>query len=176
MLILIHLPDAKGITMVDAPRGPEGQPLNEKEMEEQFRAFQAAQQAYLEETFKWLIDHVASYFPEDQLAIRDMELEVHFVHRVMEAGKPLGALVYRFRKFTDKKDYFKEMAEDYQEGLGVSDILFVDSETYKFEAPKTLEGTEEFFEIPMDKLTGQIRELREALKARAKLRKLKESL
>ena len=168
--------DAKGTSMADAPKVPEGQPLNEKEMEEQFRAFQAAQQAYLEESFKWLIDHVAKYFPGDQLAIRDMELEVHFVHRVMEEGKPVGALVYRFRKFTDKKDYFKEMAEDYQEGLGLSDVLFVDSESYKFEAPSKIEGNEEFLEIPMDKLTGQIKELRESLKTRAKLRKLKDSL
>jgi len=162
--------------MADAPKGPEGQPLNEKELEEQFRVFQAAQQAYLEDSFKWLIEFVGSYFPEDQLAIRDMELEVHFVHRVMEGKQPLGALVYRFRKFIDKKDYFKEMAQDYQEGLGLSDVLFVDSESYKFEAPDKIEGDHEFFEIPMDKLTGRIRELREALKARVKVRKLKESL
>ena len=36
---------------------------------------------------------VASYFPEDQLAIRDMDLEVHFIHRVVENGNNLGALV-----------------------------------------------------------------------------------
>ncbi|HTC19601.1 MAG TPA: hypothetical protein VK859_02060, partial [bacterium] len=91
--------------------------MSEEEMEEQLKAFQLSQQLYLEQTFKWLIDFVASYFPEDQLAIRDLDLEVHFIHQVIEGGKPLGVLVYRFRKFVEKKDYFKEMAEDYREGL-----------------------------------------------------------
>src|SRR5207247_2222881 len=106
-----------------------------------------------EQTFKWLIDFVSSYFPEDQLAIRDMDLEVHFVHKVIEGGKILGALVYRFRKFVNKKDYFAEMADDYKEGLELPDVLFVDSETSEFEAPKTLEAEENFLEMPPEKLT-----------------------
>ena len=120
----------------------EGPELSEEEMEEQFKAFQHSQQVYLEQTFKWLIDFIASYFPEDQLAIRDMDLEVHFVHQVKEAGKLLGALVYRFRKFVDKKDYFKELAGDYAEGLKLPEVLFVDTEISKFEPPESLEGEE----------------------------------
>jgi hypothetical protein len=105
-----------------------------------------------------------------------MDLEVHFVHRVMETEKSLGALVYRFRKFADKKEYFKEMAEDYREGLEVPEVFFVDSETSGFEAPKTLEIQESYIEIPPEKLLANIRELREGLKKRSKLRQLKESL
>jgi hypothetical protein len=149
--------------------------LSEKELEEQLRVFQQAQQAYVEQAFKWLIDFVASYFPEDQLAIRDMDLELHFVHRVVEGGKTLGALVYRFRKFVNKADYFKEMAEDYKEGLEIPDVFFVDTESAKFEEPKTIDGVD-YAEIPPEKLTGRIRELREDLKKRAKLRQLKESV
>lgn len=159
-------------------QGPEGEEkeLSEAELEEQLKAFQKAQQVYLEQNFKWLIDFVASYFPEDELAIRDLDLEVHFIHRVVEGGKPLGALVYRFRKFSDKTDYFKEMAEDYREGLEVPEVLFVDSETSRFEAPQNLGEAGYYVEIPPDKLTGKIRELREDLKKKAKLRQLKESV
>src|SRR5437870_5474306 len=117
------------------PKQPAERELTEKEMEEQIQAFQASQQMYLEEIFKWLIDYVSSYFPEDQLAIRDMDLEIHFVHKVIEGGKALGALVYRFRKFVNKKDYFAEMDEDYKGGLELPEVLFVDSETSHFSAP-----------------------------------------
>lgn len=162
--------------MPSQPDEPEDLNLSEKEMEEQFKAFQLSQQAYLEETFKWLIDHVSNYFPEDQLAIRDMDLEVHFIHKVLEGGKPLGALVYRFRKFVNKKDYFAEMAEDYQEGLGLPEVLFVDSESSRFSAAEALQPDGNFVEIPPDKLTGKIKDLREDLKRRAKMKQLKQSL
>jgi hypothetical protein len=154
----------------------EGPELSEAEMEEQFKAFQHSQQVYLEQTFKWLIDFIASYFPEDQLAIRDMDLEVHFVHQVKDGGKLLGALIYRFRKFVDKKDYFKEIAKDYEDGLKLPEVLFVDTETSKFEPPENLEGEEPYIEMPGDKLTGKIREMREELKRRARLRLLRQSL
>lgn len=158
------------------PQQPVERELSEKEMEEQIRAFQASQQIYLEETFKWLIDYVSSYFPEDQLAIRDMDLEIHFVHKVMEGGKALGALVYRFRKFTNKKDYFAEMGEDYREGLEIPEVLFVDSETSQFAAPDNLQSGENFLEIPPEKLTGKIRELRDDLRRRIKVKRLRESI
>lgn len=160
----------------EAKNGQENPELSEKELEEQLKAFQHAQQLYVEQAFKWLIDFVSSYFPEDQLAIRDMDLEIHFVHRVVEGGHTLGALVYRFRKFINKADYFKEMAEDYKEGLELPDVFFVDTESSKFEEPKTAEEGMDFTEIPPEKLTGRIRDLREDLKKRAKLRQLKESL
>jgi hypothetical protein len=150
--------------------------MSEKEMEEQMRAFQESQQMYLEQNFKWVIDFVASYFPEDQLAIRDMDLEVHFIHKVIEGGKELGALIYRFRKFVNKKDYFADMGEDYQASLVLPEVLFIDSETSTFEPPKSLETEENFLEIPPEKLTGKMRELREEIKRRAKLRQLRESL
>ena len=150
--------------------------MSEKEIEEQLRAFQESQQMYLEQTFKWLIDFVASYFPEDQLAIRDMDLEVHFIHKVIEDKKELGALIYRFRKFVNKKDYFAEMGEDYRDNLELPEVMFVDSETSEFEPPKSLETEENFLEISPEKLTGKMRELREELKRRVKLRQLRESL
>jgi hypothetical protein len=150
--------------------------LSDEEVEEQLKAFRYSQQVYLERTFKWLIDYVASYFPEDELSIRDMDMEVHFIHQVMEAGKPLGGLVYRFRKFVDKKDYFKEMAEDYQEGLKLPEVLFVDSETSRFEPSPVVEAEWAYLEIPADKLTGKIRELRDELKRRSKVRQLRDSL
>ncbi len=156
--------------------GPEEQNLSEAELAAQLKAFQLSQQIYLEETFKWLIDFVASYFAEDELAIRDMELEVHFVHKVMENGKPLGALVYRFRKFLNKKEYFADMGEDYRAGLELPEVLFVDSETSQFNSPETLEMEDNFIEMPQDKLTGKIRELREELKRRVRIKKLRESL
>ncbi len=158
------------------PNQPVERELSEKEMEEQIQAFQASQQIYLEETFKWLIDYVSSYFPEDQLAIRDMDMEIHFVHKVIEGGQTLGALVYRFRKFVNKKDYFAEMGEDYREGLEIPEVLFVDSETSQFAAPENFRAEENFLEIPPEKLTGKIRELREDLKRRIKVRQLRESI
>ena len=157
----------------DHSHGPE---MSEKEMEERLKAFQEAQQMYLEETFHWLIEFVASYFPKDRLVVRDMDLEVHFVHEVSEGGKPVGALVYRLRKFQNKSEYFKEMAKDYQEGLGIPEVLFVDTESAKFEAPASLETQESFWEIPQEKLTAKIRELREILVAKAKLKSLRNSL
>jgi hypothetical protein len=160
----------------DHKNNEEGPELSEKELEEHLKAYQLSQQMYLEQAFKWLVDFVSSYFPEDQLAIRDMDLEVHFIHRVMEGGKALGALVYRFRKFVNKGDYFKEMAEDYREGLELPDVYFVDTESSKFEESKVAETGGDYTEIPPEKLTGRIRELREDLKKRAKLRQLKESL
>ncbi|HJT24440.1 MAG TPA: hypothetical protein VJ873_07670, partial [bacterium] len=149
--------DVKGTSMVEEQKGgEEGRELSEKELEEQLKALQHAQQVYIEQAFKWLIDFVASYFPEDQLAIRDMDLEIHFIHRVVEGGKTLGALVYRFRKFVNKAEYFKEMAEDYQDGLELPEVFFVDTESSKFEEPKAGESGGDFTEIPPDKLTGRI--------------------
>jgi len=150
--------------------------LSEQEMEEQLKAFQESQQIYLEQAFKWLIDFVASYFPEDQLAIEDVVTDIHFIHSVVEKGKSLGVLVYRFRKVQDKKAYFNELKEDYREGLKAPEVLFVDSETSQFQAPATLESEESVFEIPPDQLTGKMRELREELKRRVKLRQLRESV
>jgi hypothetical protein len=155
------------------PAQPE---LSEKEMEEQIQAFQASQQIYLEQSFKWLIEFVARYFPEDQLAIEDVVTDIHFIQSVVEGGKPLGALVYRFRKMQDKKAYFNDLREDYKEGLGVSEVLFVDSETPQFSAPASLENEDGIFEISPKDLTSKLRELREELKRRAKVRQLRESL
>lgn len=154
----------------------EHEELDQKEMEARLKAFQESQQLYIEQNFKWLIEFVTSFFPEDQLVVRDMDLEIHFVHKVVEGGKEIGALVYRFRKFTNKKQYFGEMAEDYREGLELPEILFVDSETSAFEPPKTLESEESFIEMPPEKLTGKMRELREEIKRRAKIRQLRQSL
>jgi hypothetical protein len=150
--------------------------LDEKELEARLKAFQESQELFLEQNFKWLIDFVTSFFPEDQLVVRDMDLEVHFVHKVIEGGKELGALVYRFRKFTNKKQYFEEMAEDYREGLELPEVLFVDSETSSFAPPKTVETEEPFLEMPPEKLTGKMRELRDEIKRRAKIRQLRQSL
>lgn len=161
--------------MTEPNLGPDEVELTEEEMEKRLQAFQASQQLFLEQNFKWLIEYVGSYFPKDQLALRDMDLEVHFIHKVVEDGKELGALVYRFRKFTDKKEYFSHMAEEYREGLGLSEALFVDSETSKFQSSGK-PGEDPYLEIPPDQLTGRIRELREALISRAKLRNLRESL
>jgi hypothetical protein len=156
--------------------GPAEGEWDEKEMEEQLQALRESQRLYLEKSFQWLIDFVGSYFPEDRLAIRDMDLEVHFVHSVAESGKVLGALVYRFRKFRDKKEYFREMAEDYREGLELPEVLFVDSETSDFSVPEAPEFKDNFIEIPEERLTGRIRVLREELKKRAKVRQLRQGL
>ena len=162
--------------METSPSGPEKQEADRKIIEEQLEAFRRSQQVYLEKTFKWLIDFVASYFPGDQLAIRDLDMEVHVVQTVVEEGKLLGALVYRFRKFVDKKEYFKEMAQDYREGLEIPEVLFVDSEVSDFEPPKSLEGDSIYVEMPPEKLTGNIRGLRDEMKRRAKLRQLRDSV
>ena len=157
----------------NTPAQPE---LSPAEMEEQMKAFQAAEQIYLEQSFKWLIEFVARYFPEDQLAVEDVVTDVHFIHSVVEGGKSLGALVYRFRKVQDKKAYFKDLREDYKEGLGVPEVLFVDSETQAFTSPATLEDESGVFEINPKDLTSKLRDLREELKRRAKVRQLRESL
>jgi hypothetical protein len=156
--------------------GPEERDAGGKELEEQLKAFQLSQQAYLEENFHWLIEAVTGRFPEDQLAIRDLEMEVHFVHRVMESGRPLGALVYRFRKFTDKKEYFEEMGMDYQESLELPLVLFVDSETSRFAAPASVESEGNYLEVPPEQLAAKIAELREELKRRGRLQELRKGL
>jgi hypothetical protein len=157
----------------NTPAQPE---LSQAEMEEQMKAFQAAEQIYLEQSFKWLIDFVAGYFPEDQLVVEDVVTDVHFIQSVVEGGKPLGALVYRFRKVQDKKAYFTDLRDDYKEGLGVPEVLFVDSETAQFEPPASLESEDGIFEVSARHVTSKIRELREELKRRAKIRQLRESL
>ncbi|HEY5039314.1 MAG TPA: hypothetical protein VIJ93_09610 [bacterium] len=149
---------------------------SEKEMEEQLEALRLSQQVYMEQSFKWLIEFVASYFPEDQLAMEDAMTDVHFIHTVVEGGKPLGALIYRFRKFQDKKAYFSEIEQDYREGLEVPEVLFVDSETSKFDPPASLEGEGNLFEIPAEKLTAKLKDLRGELKRRTKIRQLRDSL
>jgi hypothetical protein len=155
---------------------PKGEVPGQKEYEDQIKAIQEAQRIYLEQSFKWLIEFIGSYFPEDKLAIEDAITDVQFIHAVMENGKPLGALIYRFRKVMDKKIYFSEIEKDYLEGLEVPAIIFVDSETTKFEPASNLQTGGNFVEIPPDKLTGRIRELREELKRRSKLKELKETL
>ena len=160
------------------PKAHEPENLNEEEKElvEQLKAAQASQQAYLQQAFQWLIQFISSYFPEDQLAMEDAGSDVHFIHMAMESGKPLGALVYRFRKVPDKKAYFSELEEEYRKELEVPEVLFVDSESSRFNSPETLEVPDPFIEIPGEKLIGKIRELREELKRRSRLRQLRESL
>jgi hypothetical protein len=158
-----------------SPGIPEKQ-MSEKEMQEQIEKIQEQQRLFLEREFAWLIEFVASYFPEDKLALEDALSDIHFIHLVVDGGKPLGALVYRFPKVLDKAAYFAEIGEEYREGLEVPEVLFVDSQTAKFEAPSNLEGDGNLLEIPHEKLTGKIRDLREELKRRARLRQLRESL
>jgi hypothetical protein len=150
--------------------------LSEGELKARLEELQAAQQAYLEEAFRWLIEFIASYFPEDSLAVEDAGPDVHFLHTVTEGGKPCGALVYRFRKVLDKKAFFGEIEEEYREGLGVPAVLFVDSETQAFEAPADLGVEGNLLEVPREKLTARIRDLREEVKRRAKVEQLKKSL
>lgn len=152
----------------------EDRELSEAEVQARLEQFQAAQQAYLEEAFRWLIEFIASYFPEDSLAVEDAGPDVHFLHTVTEDGKPRGALIYRFRKALDKRAFFGEIEEEYREGLGVPAVLFVDSETDRFEGNPSLEGN--LLEVPREKLTARIRELREEVKGRAKVEQLKKSL
>jgi hypothetical protein len=137
---------------------------------------QEMEQAYLRQTFKWLIDYVTSYFPEDQLAMEDQGNDVHFIHVVVEKGAPLGVLVHRLPKFPDKKEMYKALSEDYREQLKVPEVLFVDSETGNFSDAPIAEGDSEYYEVPAEKLTSHLRELREELKRRGRLRQLRESL
>lgn len=155
---------------------PEDLSPEEKKWVEELRQAREAQTAYLQEAFRWLIDFVASYFPEDQLAMEDQGRDVHFIHVVNEKSGPLGVLVYRLSKFPDKAAVYKEMAEDYREEMKVSEVLFVDTETAKFEADPVVENDTLCYEIPAEKLTAKIRELREELKRRARLSKLRETL
>jgi hypothetical protein len=119
---------------------------------------------------------VASYFPEDQLAMEDQGHDIHFIQAVVENGKPLGVLVHRLPKFPDKKEVYKALAEDYREQLKVPEVLFVDSETGIFPDAPLAEGDSDYYEVPADKLTSRLRELREELKRSARLRQLRESL
>ena len=166
------------MAMPENQPGAEGEKLSPEEQKyvEQLQQARELQQAYLQQAFKWLIDYVAGYFPEDQLAMEDQGPDVHFIHIVMEKGEPYGVLVYRLPKFPDKKAFYKDLAGEYREELKVPEVLFVDSETGKFEGDAVQEGDEPCFEVPAEKLTGKIRELREELKRRSRLRKLRESL
>ena len=60
--------------------------------------------------------------------------------------------------------------------MELPEVFFVDSETSKFDEPENREWEGNFAEIPSDKLTGKIRELREELKRRSKLRQLRQSI
>ncbi len=162
--------------MAEETKGKQNPELNEKELEEQLKAYQQAQLNFLHQQFQWLIQFISSYFPGDQLAIEDAGPDVHFIHKIIEDGKPIGALVYRFRKIMDKKGYFKEVEGDYREELEVPEILFVDSETQKFSAPESTDVEGNFVEIPPEKLNGKIRELREEIKKRFKVKQLRESV
>jgi len=162
--------------MTDELKNPESFEPDTKEWEQQMEALQAAQKVYIQQAFKWLIDFVTSYFPEDQLAAEDVMTEVHFFHSVIEQGKPLGVLVYRFRKAQDKQAYYAEMREEVRAELGVPEVLFVDTETSRFEAPAALPEDGAIVEIPVETLSSRIRELREELKRRARLRDLRASL
>ncbi len=150
--------------------------MNEKELAEQLKAYQQAQMNFLQQEFQWLIQFVASYFPGDQLAMEDAGPDVHFIHKVVVEDKNLGALVYRFRKIMDKKGYFAEVEAAYREEMEVPEVLFVDTETQKFTAPETLETDGNYVEIPPEKLTGKIRELREEIKKRFNVKQLRESV
>ena len=68
------------------------------------------------------------------------------------------------------------MAREVREELQVPEVMFVDTETSRFEAPAALPEGEPFVEMPADSLCGRIRELREELKRRVKLRSLRDSL
>jgi hypothetical protein len=68
------------------------------------------------------------------------------------------------------------MGEDYRENLELPEVLFVDSETSEFEPSKSLEIEGNFLEISPEMLTGKMRELREEIKRRSKLRQLRQSL
>lgn len=144
--------------------------------DDQVEMIREAQRVYVERQFKWLIDYITAYFPEDKLVAEDVVTDVHFLHSVVEQGKMLGVLVYRLRKAPDKKAYFEEMAGEIREELGGAEVLFVDTETSRFQAPDPLPKGEPYVEIPAEGLTGRIRELRDELKSRAKMRSLRDSL
>lgn len=150
--------------------------LDAQEWERQMRRLEEAQRVWIERHFRWLIDYVASYFPEDSLVAEDAVNDVHFLHSVVEGGTLLGYLVYRFRKGRDREAYYAEMARELAEDLGGAEVLFVDTETARFAAPEALPGEGSFVEIPEEALCGRIRDLREELKRRAKLRALRDSL
>jgi hypothetical protein len=142
----------------------------------QLKEAQEIQQAYLRQAFRWLIDYVASYFPEDQLAMEDQGRDVHFLHVVLEQGKPLGVLVYRLPKFPDKEALYKDLSEEYRGELGMPEVIFVDAETGKFEGDAVSEGDRIHYEIPAENLTTRIGTLRDELKRRARVRQLRESV
>ena len=143
---------------------------------EEAEMLREAQRLYVERTFSWLIEYITSYFPEDRLAVEDVVNDVHFIHTVVSDGKVAGVLVYRFRKARDKKAYFEEMASEIREETQGAEVLFVDTETSRFEAPASLSGDDPFVEIPSEGLLRRIRELREGLKGRARMRSLRENL
>ncbi len=144
--------------------------------EDQLEMLENAQRLFVERNFKWLIDHVTTYFPEDTLAVEDMVTDVHFIHTVAEAGKPVGVLVYRFRKARDRAAAYGELAREMATELGVPEVLFVDTETSRFAAPAALPEDAVFVELPEEALAGRIRELREELRRRARTRALRDSL
>jgi hypothetical protein len=164
--------------MENLPEGAEMPELSpeEKQYVERMKQAQEMEQAYLRQTFKWLIDYVTSYFPEDQLAMEDQGSDIHFIQVVVEKGAPLGVLVHRLPKFPDKKEMYKALAQDYREQLKVPEVLFVDSETGNFPDAPVSEGDADYYEVPAEKLTTRMRELREELKRRGRLRQLRESL
>jgi len=148
----------------------------ERQYVERLKKAQEMEHAYLQQAFKWLIDYVTSYFPEDQLAMEDQGNDIHFIQVVVEKGVPLGVLVHRLPKFRDKKEVYKALADDYREQLKVPEVLFVDSETGNFPDTPLAEGDSDYYEVPAEKLTSRLRELREELKRRGRLRQLRESL
>jgi hypothetical protein len=162
--------------MVGDGKGPGGFEPDQEAWEEQLEALEAAQRVFVERHFKWLVDYVTSYFPEDSLAAEDVVTDVHFLHTVVEDGKPVGMLVYRFRKARDREAYFGEMAREMRKEWGVPEVLFVDTETPRFDAPAALPREGAHVEMPEEALCGRIRELREELKRRSKLRALRDSL
>jgi 2'-5' RNA ligase len=170
-----HLTLARLTDPERAAVGKEGEGLTpeERELEEGLRRAQEAQQAYLQQTFRWFVEFVATYFPEDQLAMEDQGRDVHFLQVVTDKGIPQGVLVYRFPKFPDKQAFYREMADGYREDLQVPEVLFVDAETGRFEGDPVAEGEEPYLEVPAEKVTGRIRGLREELMRRARLRKLR---
>jgi hypothetical protein len=161
--------------MEDGAAAPEMSP-EEREFMERMRQAQAMEQAYLRETFKWLIEHVARYFPDDQLAMEDQGSDVNFLQVVVENGEPSGVLVYRLPKFPNKKEMYQALAEDYREQLKVPEVLFVDTETDRVPDAPIEEGDAVYYEVAADKLTTRLAALRDELKRRARLRKLRESL
>lgn len=160
---------------MNEPAAPQGD-FREEEILRHLEAYEAEESAYLEEAFGWLLDHVARYFPSDELIAEDAGSHVHFLHSVVEEGKPVGLLVYRLRKNPDKAGDYVALREDLCRETGVPDCLVVDTETSAFPPPASLEGEEVFVEIPPEALRDRIGALREELKRRAKIRSLRESL